>query len=65
MWRMLTRGHPMEAHRADSLGIHFRGGSADALEGLASFKGKRQPQFVDRVSKDLPDIFPNWSEPDY
>lgn len=65
MWRMLGAAHPMEAHRVDSLGIHLRAPSPDAAEGVASFLDKRAPVFPGRVSTDLPDIFPDWVEPEY
>ena len=63
MWRMLGASHPMEAHRADSRAIQVRGQSADAREGIASFKEKRPANFPDRVSTDLPDIWSGVSEP--
>jgi len=63
MWRMLGAGHPMEAHRVDSRAMFHRGQSADAREGIASFLEKRAPQFPDRVSSGLPDVFPGWEEP--
>jgi enoyl-CoA hydratase/carnithine racemase len=62
LWKMLGADHPMEAHRADSRGIHFMGSSKDAREGVTSFLEKRAPQFEMRVSKDLPGYFPWWSE---
>ena len=65
MWRMLGANHPMVAHRADSRGILSRGRSADTREGVASFLEKRPPDFPDRVSADLPDLFPDWVEPDF
>lgn len=63
MWRLLGAGHPMDAHRADSRAILARGRSADAAEGVTSFLEKRPAQFTDRVSVDLPDVFPGWDEP--
>ncbi len=30
-----------------------------------SFLEKRPPHFTGRVSKDLPDIFPDWQQPEY
>jgi len=63
MWRMLGAGHPMEAHRVDSRAMFQRGQSADASEGVTSFLEKREPQFHDRVSSGLPDVFPGWEEP--
>lgn len=65
MWRMLGADHPIEAHRIDTLGINALGVSADAKEGIASFLEKRKPNFPGRVSKDLPDYFPWWEEPEF
>jgi enoyl-CoA hydratase/carnithine racemase len=65
LWRMLGASHPMDAHRVDSRGIRVRGASADAREGVASFLEKRAPAFPLTVSGDLPDIFPDWSPPEF
>ena len=65
MWRMLGAGHPMEAHRADSRAILERGRSADTREGVMAFLEKRSAVFTDRVSTDLPDVFPGWTEPEF
>jgi enoyl-CoA hydratase/carnithine racemase len=65
LWRMLGAGHPMEAHRADSRAILLRGASADASEGVMSFLQKRRAVFTDRVSDGLPDVFPDWDEPEF
>ncbi|HEV2997998.1 MAG TPA: crotonase/enoyl-CoA hydratase family protein [Solirubrobacteraceae bacterium] len=65
MWRMLGAEHPMIAHRADSRAMFSRGQSADAREGVTSFLEKREPEFTNRVSDGLPDIFPGWEEPGY
>jgi enoyl-CoA hydratase/carnithine racemase len=65
IWRMAGTSHPMEAHRADSRGIQARGRSGDAREGVTSFLEKRPPHYPDRVSKDLPDIWPHWSAPSF
>lgn len=65
MWRGLGYSHPMEAHQVDSRGILARGCSADVAEGVAAFLEKRPAQFTDRVSTDMPDYFPWWSEPSY
>ena len=63
MWTMLGARHPMEAHRADSRGMFFRGQSSDAREGVTSFLEKRPAKFPDRVSDGLPDLFPGEEEP--
>ena len=55
----------MEAHRVDSRGINSRGASADAREGVVSFLEKRAPAFPLKVSADLPDIFPDWHDPEF
>jgi enoyl-CoA hydratase/carnithine racemase len=65
LWRMLGASHPMDAHRADSRGIQLRGRSGDAHEGVTSFLEKRTAKFTDSVSRDLPDIFPDWEDPSF
>lgn len=65
LWRMLGASHPMEAHRVDSRGIQQRGRSGDSREGVLSFLEKRAPEFPDRVSDGLPEIFPGWEQPGF
>ncbi len=65
MWRMLGAEHPMLAHRADSRGMLARGQSADAAEGVTAFLEKRPAKFPDRVSDGLPEIFPDYVEPEF
>jgi enoyl-CoA hydratase/carnithine racemase len=65
MWRMLGAEHPMLAHRADSRAMLARGQSADAAEGITSFLQKRPARFSDRVSDGLPEIMPDWVEPEF
>src|SRR5258706_1743275 len=60
IWRMAGAAHPMEAHKADSRGIQTRGASADAREGVTSFLEKRTPNYPNKVSSDLPDIWPQY-----
>ena len=63
VWGMMGADHPMLAHRVDSRGIQTRGASADVREGITAFKDKRDASFPDRVSADMPDIFP--PEPEF
>lgn len=65
IWRGLGMSHPMDAHRIDSRGVLSRSSSADAKEGVTSFMEKRAPSFPNTVSKDMPDYFPWWDEPQY
>ncbi|HXQ11891.1 MAG TPA: crotonase/enoyl-CoA hydratase family protein [Caulobacteraceae bacterium] len=65
IWRMTGADHPMRAHQADSRGIQFRGASPDAREGVESFLEKRPARFPNTVSADLPDLWPQWSAPEF
>ena len=65
LWRMLGADHPREAHRIDSLGMWHTGRSADAHEGVTSFLEKRPAEFPDRVSRGVPDVFPDYESPEF
>ncbi|MCP3419861.1 crotonase/enoyl-CoA hydratase family protein [Bradyrhizobium brasilense] len=65
MWRMLGAEDPMEAHKIDSRGLYTRGRSADAKEGVMAFLEKRPAVFTDKVSTNMPDYFPWWTEREY
>jgi enoyl-CoA hydratase/carnithine racemase len=65
MWRNVGADHPMVAHRADSRAIQARGAQGDAKEGVTSFLEKRAPAYPNKVSTDLPDIWPEWEEPQF
>jgi enoyl-CoA hydratase/carnithine racemase len=65
MWRMLGAPHPMEAHRLESAALRSRGASADAAEGVASFREKRPARFPDAVSTGMPTPYPWWTEPPF
>lgn len=65
MWRMLGTNHPMEAHKIDSRGVYYTGRSADAREGVESFLEKRPAAFPGKVSKDMPEFFPWWRNPEF
>ena len=62
LWRMLGADHPMEAHKLDSRAIFAMGQSPDGREGIESFLEKRPASFPMKVSSDMPDFFPWWSE---
>jgi enoyl-CoA hydratase/carnithine racemase len=60
LWRMAGADQPMEAHKVDSRAIQSRGAAADSKEGVSSFLEKRAPHYPNKVTTDLPDIFPEW-----
>jgi enoyl-CoA hydratase/carnithine racemase len=62
VWRILGAKHPMEAHRVESKAVYFMGRSADCKEGVNAFLGKRKPKFPMRLSQDMPDFYPWWTE---
>jgi enoyl-CoA hydratase/carnithine racemase len=65
IWRMAGAAHPMDAHMADSRGIQQRGAQRDVREGVNSFLEKRPPNYPDKVSKDLPNIWDHWTAPTF
>ena len=65
LWRMLGAEHPMAAHRVDSRAVHATGAMPDAMEGVMSFLERRPAAFTGHVSTDLPDVFPDWTDPTY
>ena len=65
LWRMLGADHPMQAHRVDSRAINSRGASDDAREGVMSFLEKRPANFPVKDSDGLPEVFPDWQDPQF
>lgn len=65
MWRLMSADHPMEAHKIDSRAIYRLSRGKDAKEGIASFLDKRAPDYPGKVSQDMPDFYPWWSERRY
>jgi enoyl-CoA hydratase/carnithine racemase len=62
MWRMLGAPHPIEANRQETHALRALGTSDDVREGVASFRERRPPQFTRRVSTDLPEFYPWWTD---
>jgi enoyl-CoA hydratase/carnithine racemase len=60
LWRMAGADQPMEAHKVDSRAIQSRGAAGDAKEGVSAFLEKRPAVYPDKVSTDLPNIWPEW-----
>jgi len=65
MWRLSAMDDPMEAHKIDSRGIYARGRSEDVKEGVVAFLEKRPAAFKNKVSADMPDYYPWWTEREY
>ncbi len=65
LWRNSHGEHPMIAHKIDSRAIYRLSKGADAQEGVQSFLEKRPAAFPLRVSRDMPDFYPWWEEPEY
>jgi enoyl-CoA hydratase/carnithine racemase len=65
LWRGLGQQQPMEAHRLDSRLVYARGRQGDAAEGVTSFLEKRPAHYTDRVSNDMPDVYPWWEDMHY
>ena len=64
LWRCLGEPDPVAAHRLDTAGINQLALTPDASEGINAFLEKRPAKYPGRVSKDLPDFFPWWEEPE-
>jgi len=59
MYRNSAQEHPLEAHRVDSLAIHYCS-QGTGKEGVAAFLEKRPPRFSDSASRDMPAFYPWW-----
>jgi enoyl-CoA hydratase/carnithine racemase len=62
LWKMAGADHPMEAFKIDSKGMHYLKRAADMKEGVGSFLEKRAPDFPMKVSTDMPDFYPWWTD---
>ena len=58
LWHNMAAGHPIDAHRLDSLAM-FATSMGDGKEGVAAFLEKRDPVFLGRASE-LPSFVDVW-----
>lgn len=63
LWRGSVENDPQSVHLMDSRCFYWAGRNKDAYEGVQSFLEKRPPQFPLKVSEDMPDFYPWWTEP--
>ena len=63
MWKMLGADHPMEAHKIDSRGIHYRGKSADSREGVTAFLENVMPRSPTKSQPNYPSSTPGGKNP--
>ena len=61
LWSLSAEDNPEHAHIVESKLINSRGASDDAKEGVMSFLEKRDANFKNKISSDLPNDFP-WRE---
>lgn len=63
LWRGSIEPDPQTVHLMDSRCFYWAGQNKDAYEGVQSFLDKRPPEFPLKVSEDMPDFYPWWTEP--
>ncbi len=59
MYRNAAQAHPIAAHEVDSLAI-FYASQTSGKEGVKAFLEKREPQYEDKASSDMPPFYPWW-----
>jgi len=62
LWKLVGVDHPIEANKIESKVLEWTFQQADAREGIMSFLEKRPPNFSMKVSSDMPDFYPWWTE---
>lgn len=61
MYRNAAQPDPVEAHKVDSLAM-FYASISSGKEGVASFLEKREANFSERASSDMPPFYPWWDQ---
>jgi enoyl-CoA hydratase/carnithine racemase len=61
MYRNAAQDHPLAAHQVDSLAI-FYASQGSGKEGVKAFLEKRKPEYVEKVSSDMPPFYPWWED---
>jgi enoyl-CoA hydratase/carnithine racemase len=59
MYRNAAQPTPLEAHKIDSLAMFYTS-KGDGKEGVQSFLEKREAEFSQQASTDMPDFYPWW-----
>ncbi|MGB1140281.1 MAG: crotonase/enoyl-CoA hydratase family protein [Halioglobus sp.] len=59
MYRCAAQDHPVEAHKVDSLAIYYAS-KTSGKEGIQSFREKREAEFTQNASTDMPAFYPWW-----
>ena len=61
MYRNSAQPHPIKAHEVDSLAIYYAS-LTSGKEGVQSFLEKREANFREKASSDMPDFYPWWEK---
>lgn len=59
LYRNAAREHPLEAHKVDSLAVYYTS-LKSGKEGISAFLEKREANYSDTISADMPDFYPWW-----